>query len=217
MTIRTYKPRRGRLTPRQRAAIEIDDGLLLRTGEVGDAIAAWAGPVVLEIGFGTGSATAIMAAADPATLIVAVDVHTPGVGGLLHRVREQGLANVRVVEGDALVLLREDIVQEAGALGPLAGVRSFFPDPWPKARHHKRRLVTAPHARLIAAAVRPGGWWHLATDWASYADAMVEEVEASGAWIGGVIARPAERAVTRYEEFALADGRPITDLRFTRR
>lgn len=212
MTIRTYKPRRGRLTTRQRAAIEFDDGLLLTSGDIAPEIAAWNGPAVLEIGFGTGSATAVMAAADPATLIVAVDVHTPGVGGLLHRVREQGLANVRVVEGDALALLRDEIEPES-----LAGVRSFFPDPWPKARHHKRRLVTADHARLIARAVQPGGWWQLATDWSAYAEAMIEAIEASGAWSGGVIARPADRPVTRYEEFALADGRPITDLRFTRR
>ena len=212
MTIRTYKPRRGRLTPRQRAAIDVDDGLLLTTGEVADAIARWNGPAVLEIGFGTGSATAVMAAADPATLIVAVDVHTPGVGGLLHRVRELGLANVRVVEGDATALLRGDI-----APGSLAGVRSYFPDPWPKARHHKRRLVTPEHARLIAGAVRPGGWWELATDWQAYAEAMAEAMEASGAWTGGVVDRPVARPVTRYEEFALADGRTVTDLRFVRR
>lgn len=211
MTIRTYKPRRGRVTARQRAAIDVADGLLLTRGEVAPAIAGWNGPTVLEIGFGTGSATAVMAAADPATLIVAVDVHTPGVGGLLHRVREQGLANVRVIEGDAVALLREDI-----APGSLAGVRSFFPDPWPKARHHKRRLVTPEHARLIAGAVRPSGTWELATDWQAYAEAMVEAIEASGVWTGGVIARPPGRPVTRYEEFALADGRTVTDLRFTR-
>ena len=213
MTIRTYKPRRGRVTPRQAAALAVNDGLLLPLDERPlDLDVLFTGhPVVLEIGFGTGAATVEMAAADPAIGILAVDIHTPGVGDLVHRVRTMGLTNVRVIEGDALLVLRTMIPE-----GGLAGVRTFFPDPWPKARHHKRRLVTAEHATLIGARCRPGATWHLATDWAPYAEQMRDVLDAHPMWSGGVIDRPADRPITRYESFAIADGRKITDLRYGR-
>lgn len=211
MTIRTYKPRRGRVTPRQRAAIEAAHGILIEPDEVGACIAGWPGEVVMEIGFGTGTATALMAAADPTTFVIAIDVHTPGVGDLLDATMTQRLRNVAVLEADAIAVLREHTPPAS-----LSGIRSFFPDPWPKARHHKRRLVTAEHAALIASRVRTDGTWHLATDWSEYAEQMRDVLDASPAWEGGEIPRPDERPVTHFERRAIRDGRPVVDLRYRR-
>ncbi len=164
-------------------------------------------PVVLEIGFGDGRATAQMAAADPHTGILAIDVHTPGVGALLALVGEMGLTNVRVMEADALGVLARMVPPES-----LAGLRTFFPDPWPKARHHKRRLVQPEVIEIVHSRLTPGGSWHLATDWGAYAEWAEVRFEADARWQGGVIDRPDWRPVTRYERRALRDGRVITDL-----
>lgn len=213
MTIRTYKPRRGRVTPRQARALEQAAGLLIPVTDGPIELDRWfdGRPVVLEIGFGTGGATAQMAADDPDTGILAVDVHTPGIGDLLHRVHDAGMANVRVIEGDALVVLETMV-----GTGALAGVRTYFPDPWPKARHHKRRIVTPQNASLIADRVRLGGTWDLATDWLPYAESMLDVLDHHAQWVGGVVTRPSWRPVTRFEQTALDQGRGITDLRYTR-
>lgn len=168
-------------------------------------------PVVVEIGFGTGTATVAMAARDPGMGILAIDVHTPGIGDLLHRVRQADLQNVRVIESDALTILIGMVPDQS-----IAGVRTFFPDPWPKARHHKRRLVQEPHVGLIARKVRPGGFWHLATDWTEYAEQMIEVLGDGGTWAGGAIERPQWRPITRYEQAAIDQGREIADLWFER-
>lgn len=211
--IRTYKPRRGRVTPRQAAALGIDDGLLIPTPTKPlDLAGLFAGrPVVCEIGFGTGAPTVALAQREPDTGILAIDVHTPGVGDLLWRLRAAAVDHVRVIEADALHVLRT-------AIGPgaLAGVRSYFPDPWPKARHHKRRLVNPAHASLIADRVVLGGSWHLATDWSAYADHAMSVLDADPSWSGGPIERPAWRPVTRYEQLALDQGRAVIDLWYTR-
>ena len=213
MTIRTYKPRRGRVTPRQASALAVDDGLQLPIdGHALDLATLFGGrPVIVEIGFGTGSSIEAMAQADPEIGILAIDVHTPGIGDLLHRIRSEQLANVRVMEGDALEVLRTMIPE-----GMLAGVRTYFPDPWPKARHHKRRIVTAEHATLIGSRCGIGATWDLATDWAPYAEWMVDVLDAHPMWAGGVVDRPDWRPVTRYESTALHQGRAITDLRYVR-
>jgi tRNA (guanine-N7-)-methyltransferase len=166
--------------------------------------------IVMDIGFGTGEAAAQMALDQPQVAILAVDVHTPGIGDLLHRCAHTPLPNVRVMSADALEVLT--------ALPPdsLAGVRTYFPDPWPKARHHKRRLVQQPVLDLVASRVRLNGFWHLATDWAEYADAMQEAFDAHPMWTGGVITRPDWRPVTRYERNGLSQGREPTDLMYTR-
>lgn len=212
MTVRTYKPRRGRVTPRQAAALAVHDGLQLAIdGQVLDLDRLFGGrPVVLEIGFGTGASTAAMAAAEPDVGVIAIDVHTPGIGDLLHRIRCLGLGNVRVIEGDALTVLREMVAD-----GSLAGVRTFFPDPWPKARHHKRRIVTTDHATLIGSRCRIGAFWDLATDWPPYAEQMGEVLGAHPMWRGGPVERP-DRPITRYEATAIAQGRSIVDLRYSR-
>jgi len=119
--------------------------------------------------------------------------------------------HVRVIEADALHVLRTAVQP-----GSLAGVRSYFPDPWPKARHHKRRLVNPAHASLIAERVAPGGSWHLATDWSAYADHAINVLDADPSWSGGPIERPAWRPVTRYEQLALDQGRAVIDLWYTR-
>jgi tRNA (guanine-N7-)-methyltransferase len=213
MSIRTYKPRRGRVTPRQAAALGIPDSLLIELGRPGFSLEEeWAGrPVIMEIGFGTGAATAVMAGQQPDHGLLAIDVHTPGIGDLLHRIREAGLTNVRVMEADALEVLRVMIPERS-----LAGVRTYFPDPWPKARHHKRRIVTTEHATLIGSRSAPHATWDLATDWAPYADKMIEVLGAHPMWEGGPVERPAERPITRFEQTALDQGRAITDLRYVR-
>lgn len=213
MTIRTYIPRRGRVSERQATAIAEADGLLLPMGaETLDLGEIFAGlPVILEIGFGTGSATVTMAATAPDLGILAVDVHTPGLGDLLYRARESHLTNIRAIAGDGLVIAELMLAESA-----LEGIRTFFPDPWPKARHHKRRLVTPTNAALLASRTKVGGFWHLATDWQPYAEQMQEVLEASRQWTGGVIPRPKDRPITRYEATAIRERRSGTDLWYRR-
>ncbi len=207
--VRTFKPRRSRISARgARALVEQADLLIPVTDDVVDLAAIWAElPVVLEIGFGTGAATAQLAAAEPGIAIVAVDVHTPGVGDLLHRLAAERLTNVRVIEGDALHVLRHMI-------GPasLTGVRSFFPDPWPKTRHHKRRLVQPTVLDLVRSRLVPGGYWHLATDQSDYADQAAAVFAADARWFGRRLDRPDQRPVTPYERRAIDAGRPVVDL-----
>ncbi len=163
-------------------------------------------PLVLEIGSGTGEATAAMAAADPSRDLLAVEVHTPGVATLLRRVEQDGLRNVRVAEGDGV-----QVLSDALAPGSLAEVRVFFPDPWPKAKHAKRRLVTPAFAALVADRLRPGGRLHVATDWASYAEQVLEVVRASTD-LQVVSHDRGDRPLTRFERRGLAAGRRIVDV-----
>jgi tRNA (guanine-N7-)-methyltransferase len=183
-----------------------------RAGDLG-AVFGRGAPVVLEIGSGMGEATTVMAAADPDRDYLAVEVHRPGLANLLAGVAAAGLANVRVVEGDALDLLRG---LDPGALD---AVHAFFPDPWPKARHHKRRLVQPAHAALIASRLRPGGTLHLATDHAAYAEHMLTTLTAEprlsnvySSWAPRLAARP----VTKFERRGLDAGRVVFDLTFRR-
>lgn len=208
--VRTYKPRRSRPTARASQALARGSWALLPMPAGRLDLAAEFGhgvPVVLEIGFGDGLATAALAEREPERGVLAIDVHTPGVGELLARIEASGLRNVRVVEGDALVLLERSVDPSS-----LAGVRTFFPDPWPKARHHKRRLVRPAVADLVRDRLAPGGWWHLATDWADYAESMRACLDSAPGWSGGPVPRPVDRPVTRYERRALAAGRSVTDL-----
>lgn len=166
-------------------------------------------PAILEIGSGMGEATLAMAAADPATGILAVDVHTPGIGALLAGAERAGLTNVRVCVGDAVALM------DHLAPGSLAGIRAFFPDPWPKVRHHKRRLVQPAFVHRAAELLAPGGTLHLATDIAEYADQMLAVCDAEPLLqntADGFRARPAWRPETGYERRGLAAGRRSVDL-----
>ncbi|MFI7428938.1 tRNA (guanosine(46)-N7)-methyltransferase TrmB [Micromonospora sp. NPDC049836] len=218
--IRTFHPRRGRMGDRQR------DALARLWPTYGLEIADLDGPcdpatlfdrrapLVLEIGSGMGDATAAMAAADPDRHYLAVEVHTPGIGNLLDLVERHRLANVRVARGDALDLVR------ALPAGCLDAVHVFFPDPWPKARHHKRRLIQPAHVALLRSRLAPGGTLHCATDWAEYAESMRQTLTADPDLVdvhGGYPPRPAHRPVTKFERRALTAGREIFDLIHRRR
>lgn len=222
--IRSFHPRKGRMSDAQRGAlarlwkaygIRVDGEGLLDLDQLFDAAGR---PVVLEIGFGMGDATADMAAADPATGILAVDVHTPGHGNLLRRIESGGLENVRLAEGDAVVLLRDQL-----APGSMAGLRIYFPDPWPKARHHKRRLIQPEFVALAVSRLRPGAMVHCATDWEPYAEQMLEVLAASPELENlhpegsGYAPRPDWRPVTKFEQQGLDKGHVVQDLLFRRR
>jgi tRNA (guanine-N7-)-methyltransferase len=221
--IRSFQPRRSRVTKGQRAALErlwpqwgfdVDGLHKLDLSELfGDSEL----PVVLEIGFGMGEATARMAAADSATGILAVDVHTPGQGNLLRLADEKGLTNVRVGNGDAIILLREMLAPDS-----LSGLRIYFPDPWPKARHHKRRLIQPEFLDLAAEPLRSGALVHCATDWEDYAEQMLEVLSAHPQYEntqpdGGFAPRPEHRPLTRFEGQGLNKGHKVRDLLFRRR
>jgi tRNA (guanine-N7-)-methyltransferase len=167
-------------------------------------------PVILDIGFGTGQQVVELARTFPEQAILAVDVHVAGIGDLLARVREENLGSIVVVDAD----VREVLDQLPDEF--FSGVRMFYPDPWPKKRHHGRRLVTTAFATRLATFVRNDGWWHIATDWPDYAEQIETEILSSGLWQGGQIDRPDWRPVTRYERHAVAAGRHSTDLWFTR-
>ncbi|MFY1693612.1 tRNA (guanosine(46)-N7)-methyltransferase TrmB [Plantactinospora sp. WMMB782] len=171
-------------------------------------------PVVLEIGSGMGDATVAMAAADPGRNYLAVEVHTPGIANLLDLAERQGLTNVRIARGDALDLVRYLLPPER-----LDAVHVFFPDPWPKPRHHKRRLVQPAHVALLRSRLVPGGVLHCATDWPEYAESMRDTLTADPELVNlfpGFAPRPAHRPVTKFERRGTAAGRPIHDLIFRR-
>lgn len=214
--IRTFHPRRGRMSARHAGARDrlwATHGLTVTDGDRSPLdLAGMFGreaPRVLEIGFGMGDATAAMAAADPARDYLAVEVHTPGIGNLLALVEEQGLANVRVAHGDAMELVHRL------APGSLDAVHVFFPDPWPKARHHKRRLVRPDNVALLRERLRAGGVVHCATDWPDYAEAMAETLAADPGLRRDPEAEPG-RPETKFERRGRHAGRPITDLIFRR-
>jgi tRNA (guanine-N7-)-methyltransferase len=172
-------------------------------------------PSIVEIGFGMGDATAQIAAARPGDDFLGIEVHTPGVGALLQRIDERQLANVRILQHDAVEVLREMI-----APGSLAGVHVYFPDPWHKKRHHKRRLIQPDFVRLLAGRLAPGGYLHCATDWEPYAEQMLEVLSAEPALVNTAedyAPRPEWRPLTKFENRGLKLGHGVWDLVFTRR
>ncbi|MDT0203693.1 tRNA (guanosine(46)-N7)-methyltransferase TrmB [Nocardioides sp. AE5] len=168
-------------------------------------------PLVIEIGCGVGEATAPLAAARTAYNVVGFEVWHPGVADTIGRLGDLGVTNARICSVDA-VWAMEHLV----APGELAELWTFFPDPWPKKRHHKRRLVTPEFAALVSARLRPGGVWRLATDWAEYAEQMAEVLDAEPGLDGGVVQRWEERPVTRFERRGIAEGRAPVDFAYTR-
>lgn len=215
----TYSRRGSRFTPRQAEAWAAHQAEWVIPDEAVDRpgfrLADWFGreaPLVVEIGSGIGEATAVLAAARPDCDVLALEVWRPGVADSLWRVAEAGADNVRFCSVDAVWFL-EHVIEPAS----LAELWTFFPDPWHKKKHHKRRLVTTANAATAAARLRPGGTWRLATDWADYAEQMREVLDAEPLLEGGVVERWAERPVTRFERKGLAAGRTITDLAYRRR
>jgi tRNA (guanine-N7-)-methyltransferase len=176
-------------------------------------------PRVLEIGFGMGDATAAIAAALPGTDFIGCEVHVPGVGALLKRIGEQQLSNLRILQHDAV-----EVLQQMVADASLDGVHIFFPDPWHKKRHHKRRLVQPPFVQLLARKLRPGAYLHCATDWQPYAEQMLDVLAAEPALTNnaspggaGYAERPAYRPLTKFEQRGLRLGHGVWDLVFLRR
>ena len=219
--IRSFVLRQGRLTPGQARAFE---RLWPRFGvdfrpEPLDLAALFGNPapVYLEIGFGNGDALAAMAARHPERNYLGIEVHAPGVGHLLRRLEEQGSDNVRLLRHDAVEVLQR-MIPPAG----LAGGYLFFPDPWHKKRHHKRRIVQPPFVELLASRLQRGGFFHAATDWEDYARHMLTVLEASPHFRnvapgGGFVPRPEERPLTRFEQRGLRLGHGVWDLVFERR
>ena len=215
----SYSRRGSRFTPTQAQAWAEHHERWVIPDEAVDTpgfdLADWFGrraPLVVEIGSGIGEATAVLAAARPDHDVLALEVWRPGVADTLWRLAEAGAGNVRVCAVDAVWVLEHLI-----AAGGLAELWTFFPDPWPKTRHHKRRLVDAGFASLAASRLAPGGRWRLATDWADYADQMRAVLDAEPLLAGGPVERWDERPVTRFERKGLEAGREIVDLVYTRR
>jgi tRNA (guanine-N7-)-methyltransferase len=172
-------------------------------------------PVILEIGFGMGDTTAHIARAMPDKDFLGVEVHTPGVGSLLKQIGEQGIGNLRLIQHDAVEVLRQMIPD-----GSLAGVHVFFPDPWHKARHNKRRLIQGPLVTLLAQKLAPGGYLHCATDWEDYAVQMLEVLGAEPLLQNTAEAyapQPAYRPLTKFENRGLKLGHGVWDLVFSKR
>jgi tRNA (guanine-N7-)-methyltransferase len=179
-----------------------------------EAIFGRRAPVVLEIGFGMGETTARTAAENPAVNYLGIEVHAPGVGSLLKQLDAAGLGNVRVVSHDAVEVMR-DMVPPAS----LAGIHVFFPDPWPKKRHHKRRLVQPAFAALAASRLAPGGYIHVATDWEDYAHQVLEVLAATPGLRNtahGFAPRPPTRPETKFERRGLKLGHGVWDIVFRR-
>ena len=214
----TYARRGSRMGPRQQAAWDehrhdwwIPDEAVDRPGfDVRERFGRRA-PLVVEIGSGVGEATAALAAERPSYDVLAFEVWRPGVADTLHRLGQAGVDNVRLLSVDAVWsmqhLLEEDSVAE---------LWTFFPDPWPKQRHHRRRLVNPEFARLVATRLERGARWRLATDWPDYAEQMVEVLDAVPGLTGGVTGRWDDRPLTRFERRGLEAGRPVVDLVYER-
>jgi tRNA (guanine-N7-)-methyltransferase len=176
-------------------------------------------PTVLEIGFGMGDATAQIAAARPQDNFIGIEVHTPGVGALLQRIEERGLTNLRLLQHDAVEVLRDMI-----APGSLAGIHVYFPDPWHKKKHNKRRLIQSAFVRELSSRLAPGGYLHCATDWQPYAEQMLQVLGAEPTLANtakdsadGYAPRPDWRPLTKFENRGIRLGHGVWDLVFTRR
>jgi tRNA (guanine-N7-)-methyltransferase len=221
-TIRSFVRREGRLSDAQARHFEA------MMGKIGvpyapafldlDALFGRCAPKILEIGFGMGEASAIIAGENPQNDYLGIEVHTPGVGSLCKRVAEAGLANLRIVQHDAFEVLRDMIAPRA-----LSGIHIFFPDPWPKTRHHKRRLIQPRAAAIFADRLEPGGYIHCATDWEDYALQMVEVFSAEpklqnaeDADPRGFVPRPEYRPQTKFESRGLSLGYGVWDVIFHR-
>jgi tRNA (guanine-N7-)-methyltransferase len=223
-TIKSYVIRAGRTTTGQAKAFSAygDQFLIPFQDQPLDAVTAFGGtaaPLILEIGFGMGEATAHIAKVRPTDHFLCCEVHEPGVGALLKRVGEMGIDNIRIVQHDAVQVLEHMLVPDM-----LDGVHIFFPDPWHKSRHHKRRLIQAPLIKLLASRLKTGGYLHCATDWQPYAEQMLEVLSqepqlrntSQAAELNGYAPKPDYRPLTKFENRGLKLGHGVWDLVFTR-
>ena len=218
--IRSYVLRTGRMTPGQQRAFAQNWsrwGLEHASGPLDfDAVFGRPGPRVLEIGFGMGQSLVAMAEAAPDTNFVGIEVHKPGVGRLLHAMAENNVSNIRVYCHDAVEVLRDCIAESS-----LDTVQIFFPDPWHKKRHHKRRLIQPQFVEALRSRLKPGGTLHLATDWENYAEQMMEVLSAAEGYTntcapGEYAPRPAHRPLTKFEARGERLGHGVWDLVFVK-
>ncbi len=217
--IRSYVLRTGRMTAGQQQAYDSGWqrwGLLHRDGIL-DASNTFGrdGPLILEIGFGMGQSLLAMAEAAPACNFVGIEVHTPGVGKLIQGIDEQGVGNIRIYRHDAVHVLRDCISEQS-----LDTVQIFFPDPWHKRRHNKRRLIQATFVEQLRTRLKPGGMLHLATDWEDYARQMMKVLSATQGYEnchgqGQYAPRPDSRPLTKFEKRGERLGHGVWDLIFT--
>src|SRR5690625_3553247 len=217
--IRSFVYRRPHITPgQQRALIKLMPlwGIPYRPAPIHlDNIFQRHAPTIIEIGSGMGEATIEIALQNPQNNYIAIEVYDAGVGALLHRIKEQQCRNLRVIQHDAVEVLRDMIPPFS-----LAGVHIFFPDPWPKKRHHKRRLIQAPFVALMASRLQPTAYIHCATDWQPYAEQMLEVLGQSPALTNRHVdfaPRPDYRPVTKFERRGLRLGHGVWDLVFEKR
>jgi tRNA (guanine-N7-)-methyltransferase len=212
--IKSYVLRQGRTTPSQQRAL--DDlfpkfGIEFSNAELDPkAVFGRTAPLVLEIGSGMGETTAEIAQQNPALDFIAIEVHGPGIGSLLKKIDALELRNLRLIRHDAVAVLQTMVPD-----GLLAGIHLFFPDPWPKKRHHKRRLVQPPFTALAARKLAPGGYFHAATDWPEYAEQMDAVLSAEP--LLEKAAGGKSRPVTKFERRGIGLGHPVRDLLFLRR
>lgn len=216
--IRSYVLRAGRMgSGQQRALAALGPRLILPWQAApidAGAVFGRHAPLVVEIGFGMGQATAAIAAAQPEIDFIGIEVHQPGVGALLQRIDAEQLTNLRIVQHDAVAVLEHMIAPSS-----LAGVHVFFPDPWHKKKHHKRRLIQPAFTTLLASRLAPGGTLHCATDWQPYAEQMLAVLAAEPLLentCAGYAPRPAYRPLTKFEQRGLNLGHGVWDLVFTR-
>ena len=214
-SVRSYSIRRSRITDAQREARRALQGVhgIEFKQEVIDLkqIFPTAEKIIMEIGFGMGEATTIIAQNNPNNGYLAVDVHPPGIGKLLARIVDHDLTNLKVIEEDVHVVLQHMIADES-----LAGIHLYFPDPWPKTKHNKRRIVNEGFLQLIYPKIKMGGFIHIATDWVPYAKNMQEVFAQSDLFTGGVIAKPEWRPVTRFEGQGIDKDHAVNDMLYTK-
>ena len=210
-SVRSYSIRGSRITEAQRTAkdaLQEVHGIEFKQEQINiPAIFPASEKVIMEIGFGMGEATAIIAKNHPNNGYIAVDVHPPGIGKLLARIVESDLTNLKVIEEDVHVVLQHMIANES-----LDGIHLFFPDPWPKKKHNKRRIVNEGFLALIHPKIKKGGFIHIATDWVPYAVSIQEVFAGSTLFTGGVIDKPEWRPVTRFEGQGIDKDHAVNDM-----
>jgi tRNA (guanine-N7-)-methyltransferase len=214
-SVRSYSIRGSRITDAQReakTALQSIHGIAFKQEFIDlQQIFPKSDAVIMEIGFGMGEATAIIAKNHPNNGYIAVDVHPPGIGKLLARIVENDLTNLKVIEDDVHVVLQHMIVDES-----LDGIHLYFPDPWPKKKHNKRRIVNEGFLQLIHPKIKKDGFIHIATDWVPYAMSIKEVFAASPLFTGGVIDKPEWRPVTRFEGQGIDKDHAVNDMLYTK-
>lgn len=218
--IRSFVLRQGRMSPAQTRAYEqLGTRFMVAQGHAGmldyRALFGRVAPTIVEIGFGMGESTAAIARRMPECDFIGIEVHTPGVGALLKLIGENDITNLRIVQHDAVEVLERMIPDQS-----LAGLHIFFPDPWPKKRHHKRRLIQPALVKLLVRKLRQGGYLHLATDWGDYAEHMLAVLQAEPGLANTATdyaPRPEYRGTSGFERKGLAKGHDVWDLLFRKR